>query len=244
MRRAERRAELLLALVMSTAAAGLSAQDATEPVTATPSGPARVEIDPAESVFAIVTHKGGIASGAAHNHLVTAVGYQAQLSFDPSSASATSFAFTAAVEDLEVDRWDLEQRWYPRLEELGVLSEPFSEVGEKDRSKIRDSMLGKSQLHAAEHPSLSAKLASVEERTTTHGGVEFPYAVKLVLEIRGQSVAKTVSARFEESDGGVSIEAVGTFLFSEFGIKPYSALLGAVKNQDEVHVYVSLKGAR
>ncbi len=224
-----RRSEVLASVVMSLFASSASAQS--------------VEIDVSESIFAVVTHKAGFASGVAHNHLVTAADYDVRLSLDPVAPLAADFELTTSVDKLEVDRWDLEQKWYPRLEQLGVLSEAFSEVAEKDRQKIRDSMLGKSQLHAAKFPDLSAKVVAVEEKATTIGTSEFPFAVKLALEIRGQSVEKTVAARFEQSEGILSIEAVGTFLFSEFGIKPYSAFLGAVKNEDEVHIYVSLRVA-
>ena len=49
-----------------------------------------------------------------------------------------------------------------------------------------------------------------------------------------------VTARYELIEDGLHIEAVGVFNFREFGIKPYSAMLGAVKNKDEFHVYVAL----
>ncbi len=53
-------------------------------------------------------------------------------------------------------------------------------------------------------------------------------------------MAKPVPARYELADGILTIEAIGAFNFTDFGIKPYSAFLGAVKNEDEFHVYVNL----
>ncbi len=200
-----------------------------------------VEIVTEDSIFAVITHKGGFASGVAHNHLITATGYQADLSFDAEAPRATRFEIELASEQLKVDPWDLEQKWYPRFEELELLDEPFSEVSDKDRSKIRKSMLSKGQLDAAASPRITAKVTAVREQATTLGDVAFPYAADLELEIRGKTVKKPVAARYQLDGETLTIEAVGAFLFTDFGIKPYSALLGAVKNEDEFHVYVSLR---
>ncbi len=210
-----------------------------------------IEIVRDGSIFAVITHKAGFASGAAHNHLVAAAGYQATLSFDDGAPLATRFELVQASDRLIVDPWELEQAWYPRLEELGILDQAFSEVAGGDRQKIRESMLSKGQLDAAGFPEISARITEVREQAVTHGGVvapearqrnTFPYAATLELEIRGKTVAKPVAARYQLADGALNVEALGTFNFIDFGIKPYSAFLGAVKNQDAFHVYVNLKG--
>lgn len=202
-----------------------------------------VKIAPDESIFAVVTHKGGFASGMAHNHLIAAADYRASLSFDPAAPLDTRFEITLASEQLAVDPWDVEQARYPRLEELGILDEPFTEVADKDRDRIRKAMLGKGQLDANGHPEIKARITGVREQAATHGGVEFPFAADLELEVRGKKVKKPVAARYQLDGAGLTVEAVGAFLFTDFGIKPYSAFLGAVKNEDEFHVYVSLKGS-
>ena len=85
-------------------------------------------------------------------------------------------------------------------------------------------------------------VTAVEEEATTHGGVAFPYAATLELEVRGKKVAKPVAARYQLADGTLTVEAVGAFRFTDFGIEPYSAFFGAVKNEDEFHAFVSLTG--
>ena len=210
-----------------------------------------IEIVTGDSIFAVVTHKGGFASGVAHNHLVTASGYQAKLSFDASMPLATRFELKLASEQLVVDSWDLEQAWYPRLEELGILDEAFSEVSSKDREKIRKAMLSKGQLDAAGSPEITARITAVREEATTLGGEvapearernTFSYTADLELVIGGKKVERPVAARYHLADGVFNIEAVGTFQFTDFGIKPYSALFGAVKNEDMFHIFVNLKG--
>ena len=201
------------------------------------------EISVGDSIFAVITHKAGIASGVAHNHMVAAAGYRAKLSFAESAPLDASFELELASEKLEVDRWDVAQAWYPRLEELGLLDEPFSEISEKDRGKIRKAMLSKGQLDAAAFPKITARVTSVQEASRTYGGTDFPYAAQLELTIRGKTVSKPVAARYQMADGRLTVEAVGAFSFTDFGIKPYSALLGAIRNQDRFHAYVNLKGS-
>ena len=204
-----------------------------------------IEIATEDSIFAVITHKAGFASGVAHNHLVAADGYRATLSFSGDEPLATRFEIELACDQLAVDPWDLEQAWYPRLEALGILDEPFSEVADKDRAKIRKSMLSKGQLDAEGAPNITARITEVRDAAPDAREHDtFPYVATLELSVRGKKVEKPVAARYELNDGVLSIEAFGAFLFTDFGIKPYSALLGAVKNEDKFHVYVNLKGSR
>ncbi len=209
----------------------------------TPAGGEELVIREQDSVLAVLTHKGGFAASKAHNHLIAAPISGAELVFDPAEPLATSFALDVAARDLAVDPWDLEQAWYPRLEELGVLGEAFSEVADSDRRKIAKSMLGEEQLDAAKYPRISARLAGVEKGMVTHGGVAFPFVATLALEVHGRSVETPVAARYESADGELTIEALGMFRFTDFGIEPFSAFFGAVRNEDFFHVYLNLKSA-
>ncbi len=92
-------------------------------------------------------------------------------------------------------------------------------------------------------PRSPARVVGIEESPATVGGVAFPYAVTLALEVRGKTVERPVAARYEVADGEVTVEAVGTFRFTDFGIKPFSAFFGAVKDLDTFHVFLVLRGA-
>lgn len=78
-----------------------------------------------DSIFSIVTLKKGIASGLAHNHLIAATRYQAQLKANPKELEKGTFTFSTKVSDLEVDRADLQKRWFPTIKSLSWLTEPF-----------------------------------------------------------------------------------------------------------------------
>jgi hypothetical protein len=193
-----------------------------------------------QSVFAVVTHKGGFASGMAHNHFIAASNYAVRLDFDETDPLATKLEVRFAAEDLVVDSPEQRQRWYPRLEALGILDKSFGELSDKDRENIRKTMLSEKQLDATAFPEISARIVSVAMEGAELGGVELSHRVTLALSTHGQSVEKPLMARYELVDRTLRIEAVGVFRFRDFGIKPYSAMLGAVKNKDEFHIYVSL----
>ncbi|HEX9736005.1 MAG TPA: YceI family protein [Thermoanaerobaculia bacterium] len=195
-----------------------------------------------DSIFAIVTHKAGAFSGKAHNHLVAAGSYAARFAASADDPGDTVFELELAAADLVVDAPELQQAWYPRLEALGILDEPFGEVSDKDRGKIRESMLGKGQLDAERFPRIRARVTGVAEEASKLGETEMPFKVSLAFEVHGKAVERPVAARASwDEDGSLRLEAAGVFNFTDFGIEPYSAFLGAVKNQDVFHVYVSLR---
>lgn len=205
---------------------------------AAPAAAAAYRIDSGESLFAVVTRKAGFAAGLAHDHLIAAADYEVRLEFDPQAPESTSFRLETRVEALRPDEPELRRRAEPRLIELGVLDEPFAEVSAGQRRKIRRAMLGDGQLDAAGHPMIRASVAGVEAVETVPG---FGYRVPLELEVRGVRVTSPVAARYErDADGRLTVEAFGSFRFSDFGIKPYSAMLGAVRNRDEFWIYVRL----
>jgi polyisoprenoid-binding protein YceI len=227
----------MTAMTIAMVAAMLQAPQADPPST--------VEIVREESILAVITHKGGLAGGLAHDHLIAASEYDVQLAFDPERPLETRFEMTAPSQHLVVDDPEFKARWYPSLEALGILDDPFGHLSEDDRQKVRREMLDDEQLDAENHPTLSARLLLVEEvdepGDTSGGDADFPYSVHLELTVRGAAVQKSVAARYAgEGDGRAMIEASGEFRFEDFGIKPYSTFLGAIKVKNEFHVYVNL----
>ena len=157
------------------------------------------QIDHDASVFAVITHKAGLAAKLAHNHLVVAQGYDAALSLDPQNPAATSFRLDAPAAELVVDDSATQKAWYPRLAELGILDEPFKDIDDGDRGKIHKSMVGKKQLAVDKHPRILAQVLSVSEAS---GGPEgFPYSVELSIEIVGKTVKKSLAGTLGGHDG-------------------------------------------
>lgn len=194
-----------------------------------------------ESDLVVVTHRGGFASGMAHDHVIAASGYEAHLEFAPEDPETASYKLTLPVDGLVVDDPAIKERLAPRLEELGVRDRPFSPVSDANRAKIRAAMLGAKQLDAERFPTISAEaVVSGRQATETDGGDPFPYTVRLNLEIRGHEVERDAAARYEYRDGRLYVESLASFRFKEFGIRPYSAFLGAVRNRDQFDIYVRI----
>ena len=199
---------------------------------------AECQVDATQSIFAVLTRKAGMAAGLAHDHLVTAPRAAMTLSFDPANPEATRATLQAEVATLEFDPPAARSRLVARLAELGIGPKELPPVSASDRNKVRDSGLGKSQLDAAGHATLSAELVGLERAAKPNG--TFEWTAKLRLTLKGKSVERPLAARFESADGKVTAEAFGDFKFSDFGIEPYSAALGAVRNEDRFFVYVAL----
>lgn len=208
-----------------------------------PAAAAELRVVPDDSVFAIVTHKAGFASGRAHDHFIAARGYTARIEGEAGSIEGAAFEIELAAEELVVDSPELEKAFYPRLEALGILAEPFGELTDKNRAKIRESMLGEKQLDAAQFPKIKARLVGIEEKLSTLGSEELAYEVTLSFEVHGREATGPLAANVDWDEGTLRVEAAGVFRFTDFGIEPFSAFLGAVKNTDEFHVYVCLAAA-
>lgn len=212
-------------------------------LTASASGGTELVLSPEASLLAVVTHRGGPAARLAHDHLVVAGDYRAGASFSPQDPSAARVAVEVPVGALVADDRALEERWFPRFRELGVLADPFKEASESDRAKIREAMLSAKQLDAERHPAISGRLTAVREQAARVGSVPFTHVATVELTVHGRTVSRDLAARFEEGEAGsVLLEAIGVLRFTDFGIEPYSAALGAVRNQDEFHLYVRLGG--
>ncbi len=205
--------------------------------------PEPFQVVEAESVFAVVTHKGGFAARLAHNHLITANGYESELVFDESDPSGTTFSFTAPVDELSVDAPEARSAWATRLEDLDI-EDDLGTPGADDRRDIRNAMLGEKQLDFANHPIVQVELLRVSEGEEDVSGVVFPFVAEIEFTVRGVAVRRLVPLRFELEGDVLNVEAVGRFTFEEFGIEPYSAALGAVKNKNEFDVYLNMRAVR
>jgi hypothetical protein len=227
---------------LSTLALALLALVAAAPTTtpARAAGPPVWRIDPERSLFAVLTHRAGFASGLAHDHLIVARGAETSLGFDPADPSSASFRFSVPVLSLDVDPTAERATWAPRLVELGALSDDLPEVPSDDRAKVRESMLGSRQLNAEQFPTIAAELVGLERRGEAGARVALGWNATVRVSLHGRTIEKAVPVRWEMVDGELTAEALGELRFTEFDIAPYSAVLGAVKNADLFHLFVRI----
>jgi len=204
-----------------------------------PATAAQYTIDATHSVFAVLTHKAGIGSGLAHDHLVVAAKPTVKLDFDPASPETTKLNFAVAVEALEIDAPGARAAWKGRFKELGIHSGELPPVSDSDRGKVRAAMLGESQLNGAKFPEIQAEVLALERATPGAG-----WNLKLRLTIHGKTLERQLPATWSEQAGTLTAEILGEFDFKDFGIEPYSTLFGAIRNDDRFHLFVSVVARR
>ena len=196
-----------------------------------------------ESIIAVVTHRGGIASSLAHNHLISARAYEIDLAYDESNPSLTSFSGTLPVAKFAVDDSIDRQQWERRLDELAV-EDNLGKPGENDIRKIRLAMLSKGQLNAEKYPDVTFSLESIVNVDTSVGSHPFEYLSKVVLSIRDVQLVVALPVNISLSSDTLRVEGVGVSSFRSFGIDPYSTAFGAARNRDEIHFYLNLTAVR
>jgi hypothetical protein len=222
---------------------------AATPTAAPQATPAQPEIwefslKPDDSVFAIVTHKTGVAAKLAHNHLIAARQMNVAISANPKQLNSGKFTFKSKVGELEFDRKDLNKKWFPLVRELGWLSEPFSEIKDSDRETIREHALAADQLNAEKFPEISAQIDSISDAESQVGSKKFLKKAKVSITVHGQTVKKDFPANIILNDRELTVEAVAEFKFTDFGIKPYRALMGAIGNDDRFNMLVNFRAVK
>ncbi|KAB2949711.1 MAG: hypothetical protein F9K18_15190, partial [Thermoanaerobaculia bacterium] len=121
-------------------------------------------IDPERSVFAVLTHRAGVAARLAHDHLIVARAPVVELDFDPARPEAARLAARVNVVALDVDPPAERAALSPRLIELGALSAALPGVDPDDREKVRKAMLGRGQMAPESFPEVGAELLALARR--------------------------------------------------------------------------------
>lgn len=220
--------------LLATLSLGVPRVFANSPATA-------FEVNASEAAFLVVTKKEGVASGFAHDHLIAAQNFQVSLQAPEGELEKGSFQFVVKATSLSFDDPALQAKHFEALKAIGVQTEPFSSLSESDRAKVKENAFDESQLDAKKFPEIRAEVSGLKKQPTSFKGKTFSHSAMVKITIKGKTIEKQVPANVSLNEKELTVESVGPFLFSEFGIKPYSAMLGAVRNADAFHFYVSFK---
>jgi polyisoprenoid-binding protein YceI len=218
-------AAVLSALVVAGgAAAQAPAAPPTSPPTAPAPGPRTFVIDAKQSVLAVQVFKDGAAAALAHNHVVSATTMSGRIVVDPANPSAARIDVTLPTAALINDDPKLRKRF-------GVTGD----VPEGDRKMILEHMQDAGQLDIAHFPTMQFSSTS-----TTGTGNKLVLNGKLTIHGVTRDISLPVDVTFTDT----SVRGTGSVKLktSDFGIEPYSAFLGAVKNKDGIVLHVDLVG--
>lgn len=196
-----------------------------------------------KSSFAIFTGREGIASGLAHRHVILAqdptVNLVAVSSPDGVIPNSGTADIKITVKNLLVDDANATESIRGLATERGIWSATADRVDSSIREKVTENMLDSSQLDAENFPTITGNGNFSDCQPVSAMSAKCKLA--LALTLRGVTVSKDVELVLIKDGTGISGQFVAPFKFNEFGIKPYSAMLGAIRVSDEFHLAVILR---
>lgn len=184
------------------------------------------KVDPAKSQLVVQVFKEGVASSLAHDHVVQATQISGTIEYDPASVTTSSIQVEAKSASLQADA--------PALRKQFGLT---SELGQDDRKQVEANMKGEDQLNVAKYPTISFKSTGITVGTTP-GDV----LVKGNLTLRGVTKAVSFPAKVKMDGANFVGEGKLKIKQNDFGYEPYSALMGAIRNQNEVVLNLKVVG--
>jgi len=200
---------LVFALVLGAASAAFAQESP---------GTRAFNVDPAASSVHIRVFRAGVLSALAHDHVINAVGIAGRVLYDPAAVTRSSLQLSIPVGSLVVDHPD--DRQQEGLD--GTLDED-------DIAEIRAIVLSRDYLDEAQYPRVVITTVSVQG--------ELPL-LSVGLNVRIRQVGKMYTVPVQVTLEGGLLRATGEMYLnhSDFGMKPYRALLGAIAVQDPVLV--------
>lgn len=192
-------------------------------VGASPGLSASFKVDPAQSSLVLQLFKDGVAARLGHDHVVHASVFSGIVAYDPRNPEASSIQVAVDVRSLIADDPGTRRKF-------GLAGEPSA----SDRAEIDKAMKGDGQLAAARFPSMT--FTSTAIATQPDGR----FLVTGRLTIRGVTNELKFPAQMSVEGAQLRGRAQLKFKQSSFGYPPYSALLGVIKNKDEVILHIDL----
>jgi polyisoprenoid-binding protein YceI len=171
------------------------------------------EIGPSDASLTVRTTKAGLGARLAHDLTIEAKTWSGSITFDDADLAASSVEVTVAATSLAV------------IDFSGGIK-PLSDGDRKEIART----INEKALQTNKYPDITF-------RSTAISGQADAFTVTGDLTITGTtrpaSLAVTVG-------GGGLVTVRATLTQTQFGIKPYSAMLGTLKISDEVEVHATL----
>ena len=181
------------------------------------------KVDAERSELVVRLFKGGVAAAIAHNHVVRAVEYSGGAKGDSNNPEAASIWIEVQTASFKADEPEIRERYgLPKG------------ISDKDRRKIQATMLSAKQMDVEKYSTMKFRSTSVEEQS------EGRYQITGDLTMHGETRSVTFPITVEDENGDLHGSAAIDFKQSDFGIKPYSAMFGAVRNRDDAILYAKI----
>lgn len=188
-----------------------------------PASAATFRVDPSRSSLVVQIFRDGVAAKLAHDHVVQATAFSGSVTYDPSAPTLSSVAAQVRTATLKVDDAGTRRKF-------GLEGQPTA----ADVAEVEKSMKSEGQLDVSKFPMITFTSTTITSDTADR------YRVAGQLTIRGVTRAVQFPAHVMMEGNVFRATATLTFMQSAFGYKPYSALLGAIKNKDAVKLHIDL----
>ena len=189
-------------------------------------GPVSAEaykVDPSRSSLVVQIFRDGVAAKLGHDHVVQATTFSGRVTYDPSAPTLSSVAAEVQTATLKVDDAETRRRF-------GLEGQPSA----SDLAEIEKTMKAEGQLGVARFPTITFTSTTITPETPDR------YRVVGQLTIRGVTRVVEFPANVAMDGNVFRATATLTFMQSAFSYKPYSALLGAIRNKDAVTLHMDL----
>jgi hypothetical protein len=182
------------------------------------------EIAAAESLLTIRVYKAGALAAAGHNHIIASHVLGGTI-YVPTEVLKTSFEVHVPVVSFAVDEREL------RAAEGSADFPP--EVPDSAKEGTRHNMLGEALLDGAHYPEIVLRAVHLREAQPPRPGAAL---AEMQASVRGEVHVLFVPLRYERTASGVTVTGETSLKQSDLGLKPFSAMLGALQVQDEMRV--------
>jgi len=185
-----------------------------------------IALDPGASEVRIHVFRGGRAARLGHDHVLSAPEFSGYVHFPANAPAQGGFDLQFRLDRLRLDDPALRAR-------LGGAY--AAQLDEADIASTREHMLGEENLQAARYPYVRL-----------HGlrlvGDAPRFAALMQVELHGVRREAWLPVSVDESGAGWQVAGAFVLRQSDFGVKPYSILGGALAVQDELVVEFRLAG--
>ena len=177
------------------------------------------------SLLTVLVYRGGTLASAGHNHVIASHDLSGTVYVAPDPLQS-SFEVHVPVATLTVDEASL------RAQQSGGDFPP--DVPASAQEGTRHNMLGPALLDAGHYPEIVLRALSLERAP---GATDTNTVVAQVQStVRDQVRTFTVPVQWQLSQGTLDLTGTLALRQSELGLKPFSAMLGALQVQDEMRV--------
>jgi polyisoprenoid-binding protein YceI len=187
--------------------------------------PVTYALDPVRSEMIVLVYKDPdtLASGLSHNHVMRAASSTGTITWDEANVGACKISISIPVAQLAVDEDAQRQKLGYELA-----------LSESQKADVKKNMLSKDQLDGATHPNIT-----FESSSCTQSGATVTVVGNLTIKGKAKQVAVPMTMLVDDE----SLAASGAFsaAHTDFGFQPYTALMGQLKNKNELSFRLKIK---